>query len=366
MSKAGGSRYFPSLDGLRCLAVGIVMAAHAHVPPLRSGGVGVDIFFVLSGFLISSILFEEYSRHGRISFGRFYMRRFLRLTPCLWTTVAFFVIVHALLGDPFPVKDSALALTYTMNWACAFGYQGEFDGLMHTWSLAIEEQFYLLWPLLFGTLVVLARSRARLALILGIAAIGVGAYRYFLTGHYSAERIYYGLDTHCDGLLCGAMLVPVAAYLRESALPQVVHTILGRCLVPLALCGIAVIACKLHWSRLSMQHFGFTASAGASGVIVLDLVAGRSSLLRGVLELAPLRWLGKISYGLYLWHFPIYELIARLDVIHDWWWLAIIGPTCTVAMASLSYYSVERYFLRLKTRFHAQAPAARAPAANAA
>ena len=328
------------------------MVAHAGAPFLRAGGVGVDIFFVLSGFLISSILIDEWRRRSDIALGQFYIRRALRLVPCLCMTVAFFVLYHRLLGDPFSFVDPAVSLTYTMNWARALDYLG-MSALRHTWSLGIEEQFYLLWPLALTVLLPHVNSRASLARFLIAAAIGFGVYRYAMAGSYSDQRIYFGLDTHCDGLLWGAAMVPISELLRNASLHRFWHLVLGRVIVPLALLAMALMAWLFAWGDDWMWRFGFGAVAIASSALVLDLVAGRCSVLRGVLEIPVLRWLGKISYGLYLWHFPIYDLLNRLHIGSGWKTRFLIGGSCTVAVAAISYYGVERHFLKLKDRFHA-------------
>lgn len=138
--------YYPALDGLRTIAVGIVLCAHGGVTWFRSGGVGVDIFFVLSGFLITTILRTECQRTSGINFRNFYARRFLRLAPALFLTCAVVAVAKPAMGEPFPGTDIALALSYTANWAQAL-YGHYMTWLNHCWSLAIEEQFYLIWPL---------------------------------------------------------------------------------------------------------------------------------------------------------------------------------------------------------------------------
>jgi peptidoglycan/LPS O-acetylase OafA/YrhL len=150
------ARFIPSLDGLRAMAVALVMLFHAGVPFLRSGGVGVDVFFTLSGFLITTLLLREFRTYGGISLKNFYMRRFLRLMPALWLTVAFVLAACFLLGvhAAWPLRDAAIALTYTTNWARVYGMVSPVtlhsgwivdSPLAHTWSLAVEEQYYLLW-----------------------------------------------------------------------------------------------------------------------------------------------------------------------------------------------------------------------------
>ena len=138
--------YYPSLDGLRTIAVGIVLCAHGGVPYFRSGGVGVDLFFVLSGFLITTILITERARTGTIVFRNFYARRFLRLAPALFLTCGFVGVAMTWAEGRFPGTEIALAMSYTANWAIAF-YKYHLTWLNHCWSLSIEEQFYFIWPL---------------------------------------------------------------------------------------------------------------------------------------------------------------------------------------------------------------------------
>jgi len=158
-------QYYPALDGLRTIAVGIVLCAHGGVPYFRSGGVGVDIFLVLSGFLITTILTTEQARTGGISFRNFYARRFLRLAPALVMACALAAAGMMWLEGRFPGTEIALALSYTANWALAF-YNFHLTWLNHCWSLSIEEQFYMIWPLIILGLESSIRSPQRKILLL--------------------------------------------------------------------------------------------------------------------------------------------------------------------------------------------------------
>ena len=203
--------YWSSLDGLRAFAVLIVLLSHAGVPLVHAGNIGVDVFFVLSGFLITGILSREYQTHARISLRNFYARRFLRLAPCLFLTCLVAATVTKTFYNFVPYDRLTIAMTYTANWAKAL-FDYNLGNLVHCWSLAIEEQYYLVWPL-----VVIALERSRLSSrgkcgTLLLIALLLALYRYAVVGTYSATRIYYGLDTHADGLVLGSAL----SYLVQS------------------------------------------------------------------------------------------------------------------------------------------------------
>jgi len=347
---------YPALDGLRAVAVLIVLAGHGGSSFLKSGGIGVDIFFVLSGFLITGILSREAGAAGRISLGNFYARRFLRLVPCLVLVCAFVVLWCLLRGEPMPGMEVAAALTYTANWARAL-FDADLSYLAHSWSLAIEEQYYLLWPFAILALERSAKSpMAKGGLILALALL-LAAYRFAMVGTFTPQRIYFGLDTHMDGLLLGSALAYFVPALRaRGGLTEVQSRVLGFVLVPMAIAGLVAITQLMTWTHPWMGRLGFLLVAFAAFFIIADLVAGAHSLTRPVLNVRPMAYLGRISYGLYLWHYPVYLMIDRAFADSTPMQLLPAKVGLSVAAAMLSFHLVEVRFLALKALFERPAP----------
>lgn len=341
-------KYWPALDGLRAFAVFIVLFAHAGVPFPRSGGVGVDLFFVLSGFLITGILSRDFARHGKIRLGNFYTRRFLRLAPCLVLTCTLFGLIAWFEYGFVPFRQIAIALTYTANWARAL-FDADLSSLAHCWTLAIEEQYYLFWPFVVLGLERLTGNDARKWQILLAAAGVLALYRWQMVGTYSAGRIYFGLDTHMDGLVVGSAL---SYFLKGSAkLKSGTHCLLSYVLAPLAILGVLALMQFVTWRDPWMGRWGFALAAIAGVVIIADLVASPRCLYRKFCSVRPMVYLGRISYGLYLLHFPLYTLLNHHFPEN---WHHLLVPTkiaLSIVVASLSFYLVEMPFLKLKKRF---------------
>ncbi len=346
-------RYYPALDGVRSLAVGIVLAAHGGVSWFRSGGVGVDLFFVLSGFLITSILAAEAGATGSLNFRNFYVRRFLRLAPALFVTCAFVAAWFWATGGRIPGAAIVFALTYTANWARGL-FDADLSWLTHCWSLAIEEQFYVIWPLVILALerrVTDARTKGFLLLI---GALLIAVYRAGLVGLYTDERINYGLDTRMDSLMAGAALAYFVRALPKAGLTDASSRLLGRVLAPAALLVLLSIPQIVTWYSPWMGRFGYVIVATASACLLADLVAGRHSLFARAFAWGPLVWLGRISYGIYLLHLPIYFIVEA--ALPGWTHLEKLPLklALSLAAAAASFYVIERPCLRLKARFESR------------
>ncbi len=240
-------RYWPALDGLRGVAVLLVLAYHLGYSIPRGGFVGVDVFFVLSGFLITTLLLDEFSRRGSIAFGAFYIRRGLRLLPALVVVSLFAVVLVQWRGTAAQQDQTEaglpLVLLYVVNWAMALDFMPAVGWLGHTWSLAIEEQFYLLGPLLLLLLMKRSATHRRSAFLLLVASVVVIIYRSAGTLQgWSAHRLYMGLDTHSDRLLMGCAL---AFWLAGPAPRRRVSARLGAGAV-VVLGGLAIAASFHH------------------------------------------------------------------------------------------------------------------------
>lgn len=341
--------YRPSLDGLRAIAVLMVMAHHANIPFCAGGSIGVDIFFVLSGFLITSLLLEEWRKTQDISLKKFYLRRVLRLIPALAVFLIFIQLygLAVFRGSRLWETEKAIAsvIFYVGNWVQAF-HVVTMEGLAHAWSLSIEEQFYLIWPLALLLLLRSGQNERWILRLLGLAIVLIALRRGFLwTGEASGDRIYFGSDTRSDELLAGCAL---AAWLHLARFPQErVRSVVRYLLAPAVLLIVAVIVHPL--AKKTMYTLGWPALEAAVGVLIVGLTLGAAGPLQKLLELRPAVWIGKLSYGLYLWHFPI---IAKVG---QWQSLGLLRPVVgfalTFAAASASYYLVELRFLRRKQQF---------------
>ncbi|ADP80459.1 acyltransferase family protein [Pseudofrankia inefficax] len=363
----GGVRpggYNPALDGVRALAVLAVLVF--HMDSLRGGYLGVDVFFVLSGFLITGQLLAEWDRTGAVSLTRFYLRRAYRLLPAFWllALVGFASVVVLGMGtdgERSEFLDSlASSMLYLNNYFQVARQSTGAGWLGHTWSLSLEEQFYLLWPLLLIALCRRPWFARRLPLVLlgGVAAVLVWRNVLIAFGA-SGTRAYFALDTRADALLVGCAL---AAWLRAArggvdgggraaltwrrrlARVRAVLPVVGP--VALALLAVAALTAPSGWGPrpTSLSRGGFTVVALLAGVVVLALEQGlTTSWLFRALAARPLAWLGKISYGFYLWHFPVVahwgdNLTGSLGR-----WPAILAVAAiSVALAAASYYLVER------------------------
>jgi peptidoglycan/LPS O-acetylase OafA/YrhL len=325
-------RYEPAFDGLRGIAVLVVVATHA-IPNLPTyGGLGVNIFFVLSGYLITRLLVVEMDRTGTINLGRFYLQRALRLMPPFWAMLLIFLPLiltgHHRISQ---MQSWAMAATYLMNFNIAFGWTSNY-AFVHTWSLAAQEQFYLLWPpaLLLG-----ARYRPRL--ILAALLVFAMLWRAYLYAHgASLDRIYYGPDTNSDAILVGCLL----AFANIPA-------IWGRRLAVawpawlLALAGAIIFCERLPDIPQYVAEASLVSILGA-----LLIVAAPASSLGILLSAEPLRFLGKISYGLYLWHAPLIIFFGARWHLSGW--QVLLPIACALVLATISYFTVEAWARRLK------------------
>jgi peptidoglycan/LPS O-acetylase OafA/YrhL len=331
----------------------MVLLAHAGAPFPRSGGVGVDVFFTLSGFLITGLLLKEHAAHGNISLRNFYIRRFLRLIPCLWLTVLFFLLTRLLLRGAtewWPFREAGLAVTYAMNWARAMDMGGR-GGLGHTWSLAIEEQYYLLWPLVIAVMCRHIRGNTRRGQLLLLLAGFAAGYRMMMVGQSTPGRIYFGLDTHADGLLIGSGLACFIAARGAAPLSERAGSAMRRLLTPAAIATLVAVTLSWTWEDRVMGYAGYSMCAVASAVVILDMTTGATAWLQWITTRRPLIAMGKISYGLYLWHFPIYGLLGELDFMWDWKRKLLLGGPLTLLASVASFHLVEKRFLAWKDRF---------------
>ena len=332
-------KHRPELDGLRGIAILIVLGAHTGMPGFADGGggAGVTLFFVLSGYLITGLLLAELTRNGRVDLRAFYIRRALRLFPAL-AAVLIVVAALALTGlMPQAARegvDYRIVLLgvvgYVANWVAVAGQS--IGMLGHCWSLAVEEQFYILWPTLL--LAGLRLGRQRLALIVLLLIFLDTPYRFLLDLNGGFMHVFVGTDTRGDALLFGCVL---------AILETRWHVAVGW----LGLLGVAALAAI--WPAdpgLGLQILFIPAAAIASTLAVAGCPA--------ILAWRPLAFIGKISYGLYLWH----GLVI-------WWYLPWpVAVPLSIGIACVSYFVLEQLFLRLKDRFGRARPApAPAPAA---
>ena len=362
---------WPALDGVRGLAILLVMLEHTHLAPFHGGGLGVDLFFVLSGFLISGLLLAEFQRSRGLDIRRFYYRRALRLLPALLVLVA--VTTGLALVYHGEVGRATLAMApKTVFYVANLGRTdvGNPSLLAHTWSLSIEEQFYLVWPLL---LLLLLRSRLSLAALVGVALAFAGLTTVtrtvsYLTGPDTSEHFggwYFRTDTKVDALLLGCTI----ALLLASELPGT-RWIARLPIGAIGLGSFVALLAVVPWVDQSRTSFIVQLSAFrlASAGLTLAFVLGRRSkswLERGF-EMRWLRFTGVLSYSLYLWHFPVFAL-AQHQFGRSLKSLVVELPV-TLLLAYGSYRLVEQPFLRARERLPStyQEPAVRGELATLA
>jgi len=342
--------YQPALDGLRAFAVASVMLYHAGLHWVVGGYLGVDLFFVLSGFLITSLLVQEWAGNGRIDFKAFWIRRARRLLPALGVVMLGIVTYAAVFAAPGEVdtirNDGLAALGYVANWRFIFSGQSYFaqftqpSPLKHMWSLAIEEQFYLLWPLIvFGVLAIWRSIRvlvvACVAMILGSALLMAILYH----PGQDPSRVYYGTDTRAQSLVMGALvgvLLLMHGPIRSRA---------GLLAVRTAAWVGAVYTVWLWW-RMSertdmLYRGGFLTASLAVIAIIASVTQPERGWLGAFLSLAPLRFVGRISYGLYLWHWPVYLTLTETRTGISGNALLFLRLGVTAAFALASFFLIE-------------------------
>lgn len=354
------SNYISGLNGLRAIAVTSVLIYHLGIDSLPGGFLGVDLFFVISGFLITTLLLEEVDKNGHISLRKFYLRRARRLLPALYLMLLGVFILSATVAQDIAnqvVRDFLAVIGYGANWWFIFQSQSYFElvgrgnVLAHMWSLAVEEQFYLIWPTLFIGLIIIARRLSMsLRLVVGATSfLGLllstwNMWRiadfYSMPEAIDPTRIYFGTDTHAMSVLMGVLLAALWNPNQTRLVSK--KSLLGINLLSL----FSVIVCGfVMWNvteyDASLYRGGFTLYAILFAVLV-TISSIANTMLSKFCELKPLVWLGERSYGIYLWHYPIF-LVTRpgLDFDSENAWVHAARIAVVLIIADVSYRFVE-------------------------
>ncbi|OWM00620.1 hypothetical protein B7435_18665 [Mycolicibacterium peregrinum] len=362
--RASIRRDIPALDGIRAIAVALVLAGHGGVPGVAGGFIGVDVFFVLSGFLITSLLLDEFRRTERIDLKGFWIRRAKRLLPAMVLMTLAVVIARPLFPSEAVTslrEDAVGAFFWMANWVFVaadtdyFSQGATPSPLQHTWSLAVEEQYYLLWPLLVLAAALLVRRRSTGAVrvvvfvlaVLGVVGSAVAA--ILLSGDAGElNRVYFGTDTRAQALLIGA--AAAALLVRDwSALTvsgTLIRTRWRRWVAwTLPVIGIAVLALAAHLATGSADefHHGLLIVVALGAVLVVAPVAlDQDGYVARALAWFPLVTLGVISYGVYLWHWPIFLILNGERTGLSGWSLLALRCAVTIAVSWVSWWAIEQ------------------------
>lgn len=346
-------RYITGLDGIRAIAVIMVLAYHLKLALFKSGFLGVTVFFVLSGYLITGILISEVEEEGTIDLKNFWLRRIRRLVPAVMSMAVVIIFVSAVVNRIIftkGCKDFLASVLGFNNWWQIFNKISYFEAagvpspFTHCWSLAIETQFYLIYPLILLGIYKLVKSRGegranRGLLFAGVtlllALISVILMIVLFDPQQDASRVYYGTDTRAFSLLFGALLAILWEYrMVPRRLSASVNMVLGSVsFAVLLVMTIAINGSSNFWYR-GGQFFGTILT-----VLMVYAVSGRKTWLSRFLSNPVLKWMGDRSYSIYLWHYPIILLISK--GIKASWWITLIEIVLSVVLSELSYRFIE-------------------------
>jgi peptidoglycan/LPS O-acetylase OafA/YrhL len=344
-----------ALDGVRAIAILLVFAVHTKPPLLLGGRIGVDLFFVLSGFLITSILLQEYRQTGSIHLGYFYIRRALRLFPALASVIVFGLLYTRIFHPEkmeMTINNAMWVAGYAFNWKIISLFPNWLEHqwlFSHVWSLSVEEQFYIVWPIITLSMFCFGASqRTRFAIV--IAGIVLPAiFRAVLWNRDPTLAWYFNTFLRFDGLMWGAF---AAMLIDAGFLPTDRLKVHVARLAPVGFVGLVAIATREGLSSGFLYQFGFTLAGLFSAILIYCSAVSPLPWFTGLLELKPLRWIGMVSYGLYLWHIPVIVVVMELKIGPVRAMLLEAAATFTVA--TLSFYYYEKPFLRAKARFTAR------------
>ncbi|MEO8906628.1 MAG: acyltransferase, partial [Microbacteriaceae bacterium] len=368
-ARAPVTRHLAGLDGSRAIAVVAVIVYHVFPGLLPGGFIGVDVFFVISGFLITSLLIGERASAGRVSFKRFWQRRVRRLVPAIVVLVLVCCTSALIVGGDVLVglgRQVLGAATFSYNWLDIASGSSYFSRdapelFRNLWSRAVEEQFYLLWPLLLIVLLLIRNNRVRIAVLLALAAASATLMWLLYTPGADATRVYFGTDTHSFGLMIGAALALVVRSMKPldlNAGESPLQVFARRWLPGLGLISLAAVLGATWWlhdDAAITYRGGLVAVSVLTAIVIWAAVTLRSprssaagrSALGGALDIAPLRAIGARSYGLYLWHWPVLVLVAAAwspgaDTLERTLMIGAVALCITAAAAVLSYRFVEQ------------------------
>ena len=342
--------YMPALDGVRAISILGIMTNHGGFAWADGGVISVNVFFVLSGFLITMLLMKEWTRSGTIRLRAFWARRARRLLPALFLllgAIGLYAVLFAPTGTQGSLRADGLStLFYFSNWHQIIAGQSYFaqvsapSPLLHTWTLAIEEQFYLVWPIVVVVILKLSKSPR---VLLGVAVLGVlaSATEMALLFHPAMDpsRIYYGTDTRAQDILTGAAL-GIALFWR----PPVSSPRVRMAFSSMAIVGAAVFA--LEWIKINgspnvTYRGGFLLADLMVALVICGVTMAPAGLPARILSFGPLTFVGRISYGLYLWHWPIFLVLNEARTGLEGWSLFAVRLLATFAIAVFSWYVVE-------------------------
>jgi peptidoglycan/LPS O-acetylase OafA/YrhL len=371
-TQSSDPKYVPALDGVRGVAVLAIMGYHGGVFLTNGGFYSLDTFFALSGFLITSLLVAEWQQSSTIRLGRFWARRARRLLPALFLMLLAVSAYVAFVAPPgmYPGfrGDALSSLFYVANWHFVLSGSNYFaqtaatSPLLHMWSLAVEEQFYLVWPLIV-LLILHFRGSLRWLLAVCIGGALASATEMALVHSPATQnRVYYGTDTRAQSLLVGAALAVGLTLLAErrkaagklagstsvTSSPGVWRTrdrTTARILSGVGLAGVVVSG--VLWTTVNVNDaYAFTGcfllAAIATSCVLANIVVAPRTLIPRLLSFSPLRYLGQISYGVYLWHFPLFIYVDSARTGLSGFALFGVRVACTLGIATVSYYAVEQ------------------------